>query len=343
MFKKLPLLLTLILGIVFISQLYKSITVKKYNIFHVSSYHPDFKWDILMERGIKKAFKDNNIKYFYNVFYMDSKKHQEESFFEQKAKEAIDLIKKNNPDIIIISDDNAANFVAQKLLNTKYKMVFCGVNADPSEYGFNNALNITGIREKAPGDKAVKLIKLLNPKTKKIVSISETSDTGIIITNQIKEFSKDSKIKFDFYVTNSFEKWKEIIIQAQNDAGGVINVMYFSLKDKFGSPVYPPNVISWMIQKSQIPEIGIRRLDAELGVAGVAAADEYFQGYIAASIATEILNGKDISTIPIKQKGPDLIYINPKRVKELGLEIPKDLETHFPGDKIFIGGNMEEY
>ena len=64
------------------------------------------------------------------------------------GKEALTLVKEWRPDAVITSDDNAQEYFATKLRNTSTPVIFCGVNADPSKYGFP-ARNVSGIIERS--------------------------------------------------------------------------------------------------------------------------------------------------------------------------------------------------
>lgn len=67
----------------------------------------------------------------FNVssFLMDTKRNTSQDYIENKSNQLYDSIIKINPDILIVSDDNAVKYIVQpKLDKLSMPIVFCGVN-----------------------------------------------------------------------------------------------------------------------------------------------------------------------------------------------------------------------
>jgi hypothetical protein len=81
---------------------------------------------------------------------MDTKRHSDESFKIEAAKQAKAEIESVKPDVVIAADDNASKYlVAEYYKDAVIPFVFCGVNWDAAVYGYpyNNA---TGMVEVTP-------------------------------------------------------------------------------------------------------------------------------------------------------------------------------------------------
>lgn len=298
---------------------------KRYKVLYIASYHPTFSWSTEIENGIINSFKDKNISIQLKSFYMDTKRRSAPQEIRLKGKEARDLIFKWDPDIIITSDENALTNVALPLRNTKYKFVFCGVNGTTDMYGLP-AQNITGVLERWHYIDAIKILKLLDPKVRRINILSENSESSKLLIDQF--IANKNKVSVDvnkIYLTNSFEEWKQMVQQSQKEADALMIVLYFSLKDPSGKPVPERDVIRWVSQNSKIPEFGLWPFLVNDGGLISVAVNGFSQGHLAGNIAAEILAGESPGNIPIQTTQDGAVYINAARAKQLRLAIPPDL------------------
>ena len=110
----------------------------------VHSYHEGFDWVEQANEGIIKALPAEH--YQTKTIYMDTKRHPSESSKVQAGLKAFEAVKNFKPDIIIAADDNAQQYFAmtQSKAADSPPIVFCGVNAAASKYGYPNK-NVTGI------------------------------------------------------------------------------------------------------------------------------------------------------------------------------------------------------
>ena len=114
---------------------------------YVSSYHKGYTWSDGVERGLRSALQGQ-----CNIvqFDMDSKRNRSEPYIKQKAQEIAAEITRIKPDVLIVSDDNAAKYLAVPYFNGgELPVVFCGINWTVDEYNFSPA-NVTGMVEVAP-------------------------------------------------------------------------------------------------------------------------------------------------------------------------------------------------
>jgi len=114
---------------------------------YVSSYHKGYAWSDGVERGLRSVLQGQCD---IMQFDMDSKRNRSEPYIRQKAEEIAAEIKKIKPDVLIVSDDNAAKYLVVPYFNgSELPVVFCGINWTVDEYNFSS-LNVTGMVEVAP-------------------------------------------------------------------------------------------------------------------------------------------------------------------------------------------------
>ncbi|MCG8014662.1 MAG: ABC transporter substrate-binding protein [Candidatus Thiodiazotropha sp. 'RUGA'] len=116
---------------------------------YISSYHQGYAWSDGVERGLRKSIGDQcELK----QIDMDTKRHKDEAYKQQAAKDARDLILSWKPDVVITADDNAAKYVIKPYFKDhQIPFVFCGINWNVDAYGFPYS-NTTGMVEVAPID-----------------------------------------------------------------------------------------------------------------------------------------------------------------------------------------------
>lgn len=114
---------------------------------YVSSYHQGNPWSDGIERGLRQTLGDSCE---IATFYMDTNRRPSQRDMRRAGQAAFELSRDLQPDIIITSDDNAAeHLIVPYLLDSERPVVFTGINWTIHEYGLPTS-NVTGIVEVAP-------------------------------------------------------------------------------------------------------------------------------------------------------------------------------------------------
>ncbi len=116
-----------------------------HKILWVDSYHQGYPWSDGIAAGITQVLKDSGVQ--LEIVRMDTKRNHGEEDKRQAGLAAKQAIDRFHPDLVIASDDNAQkHLVVPYLKGTSLPVVFCGVNAEASAYGYPDR-NITGMLE----------------------------------------------------------------------------------------------------------------------------------------------------------------------------------------------------
>ncbi|MEI7475501.1 MAG: ABC transporter substrate binding protein [bacterium] len=325
MFKKSIIFIIIIILLSFSIYIFKlpQKNTRIYNVLYVASYHETFSWSKDIESGILSAFKDKNMPIHFKSIYMDTKRKSSKKQILSSAQIVKSYILKHNPDIIIISDENALLYVALPMQNTKYNFVFCGVNGEPETYGLPKS-NITGVLERHRFDDASRVLRLIDNNIHKIAVISDESETSSIMIKQLKEAKLHVNIT-EIHQSNSFDEWKNLIKSYQNKVDAIMVILYFTVKDNNGNHINEKDMINMLTSNSDLPEIGLWPFFVDDGGLTAVALKGNSQGYNAAVMAIGILKGRKPTSFKIKPTQDGVIYINAKRAVQLKLNIPPEL------------------
>lgn len=282
---------------------------------YINSYHSGFIWSDKIANEINTILKDTCE---ITQFNLNTKIEKDIINIKKKALEVKKLIDKINPDIIIVSDDNAVKYVVKEhLKDSTIPIIFCGVNWSAKEYSLSSE-NTTGILEILPIPNLFKIAKSISTGNKGLFlgddTITDKKDLSKFI-----EYAKKHNIILDSYLVNKIEDWKNIYLHSQNTYDFIIlghnssikgwnnaDVKKFVLKN---SNKLVLSTYSWMMPFSMI---GL-----------IIKAEE--QGIWVATTAKAILNGFAIKNIALTTNKTWGNYVNIKLLNSAKIKIPRNL------------------
>lgn len=295
---------------------------KNWKILHIMSYHSPWKWTDGQLEGFKAALRGLNIE--YKVFQLDMKRRTDEAWKKAVSREARELIASWKPDLVYTSDDYAQEYVAKHYINQKLPLVFSGVNADPSVYGFVGSSNITGVLEEEHIVETIKLLKQIAPTVKKIAVIYDDDPTWPPVLARMKKCLPQLQginiISWDLIRT--FAQFKQRLNELQKEADAIGFLGIFAFKDEQGKNASYKTVCRWVINHSTLPDFSFWEDRISYGTLCTVNVSEYEQGYAAGEIARGILlEGRSPASYPMKPTVKGVPMINLLRAKKLGIKI----------------------
>lgn len=303
----------------------------------LQSYHAEYPWVTDVNQGIRDALEEERFTEGDNLalttFYMDTKRHTDDAWKQAKAGEALALIKSLSPDVIIASDDNAQSLVVKRLKDTAWPVVFTGVNADPTHYGFVDTLdqpghNVTGCLERERFQGSIRLLKRVVPKASRIAVISDNGPTSLPILKRINAQAKETSVNITgIKAAITFEEWKQFVRDMQTRADALVVLTYHVIRNETGEEVPPEDVLRWTLEHNRLPEVGFWKWAVEDGLLLSEAISGFQQGYHAGTLAAFILDGQAPGEFAVTTPRRGERCINLSRAKALGLTIPPDLQT----------------
>ncbi|MBU0484400.1 MAG: hypothetical protein KKB30_07800 [Proteobacteria bacterium] len=314
----------------------------------VSSYHPEYIWSQETNSGVSAAlldfgYLDNKgqiAEYTKNDYvesaraivkkeWMDTKRQDSKSEIAQSLSRIVKVIDDFKPDIILLGDDNAANYIGNYYLDTPIPIVFWGINGLPIKYSLLDSLehpghNVTGVYQLGYHAEAVEYLKKIVPGLKTIAVLSDDSPTGRAHAKRIQRYAAEGSFPVqveEIVVTNSFAQWQAKALALQKKVDGFYISTHNTLKDEKGVGVDYLVVAAWHLKNIKKPEVTPANFLVIEGFLCTVDDSAFNQGYEATKMAHLILaEGISPAEIPALYPSRGPFIVNRKRAKMLGLE-----------------------
>jgi ABC-type uncharacterized transport system substrate-binding protein len=281
----------------------------------VASYHDEFPGQALKIMGARSVLEG---KCEIEQFNMDTKRHPEPEFCENKAHEANALIESWRPDIVIAIDDNASKYLVQPYLkDIALPVVFSGIDWTADEYGYPYS-NATGMIEVFPIHPLLKQITRILPEATRAVCLrgerlSEKKDCA-----RYKQVYQSVEIDVVDSPVHTFEEFQNAFLDVQHV--DVIIVQNYS------------GIEGWENEKAKAfllenaRALTVSQLDwmAEFTMLAITQVIEE-QGQYAAEVALKLLAGAKPADFPVIANRQWNLYVNQPLLEKAGIELPRDL------------------
>jgi hypothetical protein len=250
-------------------------------IFIVSSYSRDYIWSVSTQRGVNASMVKNG--YLDNVaqgetlmlsdavestgsvvrkVWMDTKRRNSRSEIAATTQSIMTQMYQFKPDLVLLGDDNAANYIGNQLLGSNIPAVFWGVNGLPLKYGLIENLdspgrNITGVWQSGYYKESLELLKRLVPKARTFAILACDSETSRPNVKMIEQLAKRGILPLklvDAIVTNLYEDFKRRALETSRKVDAFFVLNHDTLRDANGRYIDMLEVGRWYLQNIRIPE-----------------------------------------------------------------------------------------
>jgi ABC-type uncharacterized transport system substrate-binding protein len=276
-------------------------------VLYIDSYHQGYPWSDGVTAGIQTTIEPTGA--VLEIVRMDTKRNNSDAFKKQAAEKVVAKIEEMKPDVVIASDDNAANFVISKhYKESETPFVFCGVNWDASAYGFPCS-NVTGMIEVAP---AKQLVGYLSKH-------ADGNKVGYLAADNETERKEAAHIKKKFGIdiqesfVTAFDDWKASFAAMQTSVDMLILGVYSGIE---GWDDAEAN--SFVAAETAIPAGAMYDYMGELALLAL-TKKPYEQGEYAALTALRILKGTKPADIPVAMNKQSDVIVNMKLANKLGV------------------------
>jgi len=319
----------------------------------ISSYHRAYLWSEDTQKGIcagllEFGFLDNHEQAAQftetdivesstaqvKKVWMDTKHKGSKSEIAVAVNRIMQEVSEFDPDLVLLGDDNAANYIGNQLVDTDIPVVFWGINGLPLKYGLLDSLekpghNITGVYQAGYLRECLGFLQKIVPEARTFAVLSDDSPTGRSKVKALESLhaSGDLPMKLvESVITNSFTKWKTQAkaLEAQVDAFFIVN--HNSIKNNDGEIVGQMEIGAWYLQNIKKPECAHEKQFAQEGMLSVCDDSGYNQGYEAMKIVHRILQQGELpGSIIVKAPPRGPFIINRKRAEMLGIVITESM------------------
>jgi ABC-type uncharacterized transport system substrate-binding protein len=260
---------------------------------------------------------------------MDTKRNIDTAWRNAQALKIMAYIKTWKPDIVLLSDDNAAIFLGVPyLLNSAIPVVFCGTAWDASQYGFDKRNNITGMVEVAQIEHLFGLLRQYSKGERLGVAGADT----LSCRRASENYQKVLGIKAIESWAYTVAEFKAQYLELQKKTDIIILEDLFTLKG-----YNRDDIIQFLVNNIEVPTGALYEVYAYQALITCANMGEE-QGAYMGRTALRILKGERPEDIPLVTNKKAKIYLNMKLAKKLEITFPMDLID----DAIFVEERQAE-
>ena len=188
---------------------------ERFKIVYVNSYHQGHPPSDQITAGLMESLPVDSFEVI--AHFMDTKRNPSQEYIETKAAALLDSIKDVNPDLLIVSDDNAVKYLVKPHLQDRdMPVVFCGVNWSADQYGLSRN-NVTGILELLPVEEVIAKMQSYYPSMQRLLVLNENTTTSRKTQPILDTLLNRIGIEVTQALVDDFESWKEAFYQWSGD------------------------------------------------------------------------------------------------------------------------------
>jgi ABC-type uncharacterized transport system substrate-binding protein len=294
------------------------------------SYNPEYVWTQHINEGIIEAL--GSLEAVFDYAYLDAKRHPGKSHLTEAAKQALARIREFAPDVVIAADDAAQAYVVVPFLKDKPgpQVVFCGVNAPPSFYGFP-ASNVSGVRERWHYREGVALLKRLIPPARTMAFLTDASESSEYVVQDMEEdLRQHGPYALELRIVErvgSFQKWQKRVLECQASVDTLALGVYHSLRDETTGQVVPSEqVMAWTNSVNTKPTLGFADYALDHDILCGVLESGHEQGFLAGIMALEAMtSGTPAGRLPMRVNDTGMVMLNLKTAERLHIDIPYEI------------------
>jgi Gnt-I system high-affinity gluconate transporter/Gnt-II system L-idonate transporter len=281
--------------------------------FYVNSYHEGYGSSDAVMAAIREKLTAQGVA--LDVFFLDTKR--DPGGAAAKAQQARAAIQAANPQVLLVSDDDAVkHLVVPHFRDGPLPVVFCGVNWDASQYGLPTP-HVTGMVEVVPVEEALRLVRAQFPQARRLTVLSEESVSERNNTRILEPKYRALGWEPRFRLVTNFEDWKTAFAREQESADALYlptNGAIQGWNDR--------EARAWVQRHAKKPAVTCDDFMlpyVALGLTKVARE----QGEWAAATAIEILRGKKPGDFAIRANRETECWVNEEQARRTGLRMPE--------------------
>ncbi len=276
--------------------------IEKKKVVYINSYHKGHpSSDEIMESVIENFPADS---FRITSYLMDTKLNPSETFIENRAAQIYDSIKAAQPDILIVSDDNAVKYLVQPYLkDLAMPVVFCGVNWSDQEYNLP-ASKVTGMLEVLPLADLLLTLRPYYPSMKRLLVLTENTTTSRKERQLLDTLFNRVGVDATNVLVDNFDQWKSEF----KDANDLYDIIYIPTNGGIKGWEHD-EAVSFVSQNIKVPLVTCEDFMMPYALFGLTKVAKE-QGIWAARTAKKILNGANPEDFQVISNQQSVVWLN---------------------------------
>ena len=327
----------------------------KKRIFVVSSYHKGYLWSQATQKGLSEAMLNygylddvsqieefarhdavESSKAVIKKVWMDTKRKRSAQDIGEATLRIMQVIHDFQPDLVLLGDDNAANYIGNQLLDTSTPVVFWGINGLPLKYGLVDSMdspghNVTGVWQAGYHKESLELLHAIVPEAKTFAILACDTVTTRAKIKQIRMLAKQGGLPLqlvDVVATNSLTAFKTRALELAQKVDAFFVLNHDTLTDDDNKHVDMLAVGKWYLENIRKPEASHEGQFVREGMLLTANDSGYNQAYLAFEMAYDILHqGFNPSRMRTRTPNRGPFMVNRRRADMLGIDLKDKLHV----------------
>ncbi len=298
----------------------------------LNSYHEGYLWTDQITDGLIDRLASDSLS--LHIEYMDSKRHVGSDYQVLLRNILIAKHRKTRYDIVITTDNFAFEFYKSygEQIFGDSPLICCGVNY----LTFNDMYrlkNATGISEEVNLVDNFRLIKQLHPAVNRILVISDITNTGKRIQEEVDRIVRENGAELPEIEQISDVTIYELIDRLENLTPNTVVLHTLFTRDNKGQFFEFDEGTRLICDHSAAPVYGTWNFELGHGIVGGLLVDGYDLGLAVADIAKEVLAGTPAGDIPVRYETPTAYQFDYRQLKKFNIS-----ESQLPdGSEVLYG------
>jgi len=313
--------------------------IESKRILLLYSYHPTFPTSPKVLVGVRSAFGETSP--IIDIEYMDSKRLYDQTsrtnylqMFKHKVQARLGY------DLVITADDNALDFILENgsILFPKVPVVFLGVNNVSKALSQNSNPNITGVVEASSFKETIELSMLLQPERVQLNLVVDSTTSGLADLQSVNAIV-DLFPEVDFNILSLSDlSWDEFGAGLKKLGEHDQVLLLSAYRDKADTALSFQDSLALIRGNTGVPIYHLWEHGMGEGVLGGVLVNHREQGYQAGLMAKRILQGTNISGLPVLARSPNVPTFDYRLISQFQIDpdrLPKDSDVLFQPESVF--------
>ena len=291
----------------------------KKKIVYVNSYHRGHPPSDEITAGLIENLPADSFEII--PYFMDTKRNSTQDYIEKRASELLDSINELEPDLLVVSDDNALKYLVEpNFQDNDMPVVFCGVNWSAMQYNLSE-INITGILELLPVAELLVTMKSYYPSMQKLLVLNENTTTSRKTAQLLDTLFNRIGISATHELVDDFDSWKAVFKEANQS----YDIIYLQTNAAIKNWDHA-EALRFIDQQIKVPLVTCEDFMMPYSVFGMTQVSRE-QGTWAAETVKRILQGTPPADIPVSRNRMQTIWLNAALAEKVGFRPDSSLKS----------------
>lgn len=307
-----------------------TVPTARLRLFWVDSYSADDPWSAQIRLGLvetlaRQGYAEPQENFELGEFHLGLRAQLAAAEVKTRMGEAVAAVDAFAPDVLVISDDEAAMTLVPHYAGAAFPVVFCGLNDEPAQSSLAGA-NVTGVLELPRVAQTLRIVQSFMPEARKFLFLEDASPTGlsalVSVLHQLETNNPLGEEEPQLWLTSDWTLWQRAVLSETTGVDFILLGRYDQLYRTDGSQVPPAEVMRWTWARSPVPVFALWDSAVQGGAVGGLTIIGYEQGAEAARLVAQILAGQSPANLVPRSPTRNLLAVNLASARHWKLPIP---------------------